>query len=237
MDETVGRRKFARVWLAAGLSWVLASALTCWLYPLTIADSCARYAPMADAFARGDFYYAFHPRFGLVFEVLSGVLSSVTGLPGIYTVQIASFLLLALSAAVTFAFAKRLGASDEAAWWTFALTLLAPDFFRYALDGLREPGKCLVFALVGYGVVSKRSGAFALALFLYITLFTYGFGAASVLLFLWCAWFLCRREWSKLPLPVLGWALGTAAVTVLTHAYTGHWVPAPQLIGKLGAWL
>jgi len=227
-------KTFAKVWLAAGLYWVLASVLACGLYPVTMADSCARYAPMADAFARCDFYYAFHPRFGLVFEVVSGVLSFVTGLTGIHTVQIAAFLFLALAAVVMFAFAKRLGATDEAAWWTFVLTLLAPDFFRYALDGLREPGKCLVFALVGYGVVAKRSGAFALALFLYITLFTYGFAAASALAFLWCAWFLCRREWSKLPLPTVGWALGTAAVTVLTHACTGHWAPAPQFIGKLG---
>jgi len=230
-------KKYGRVWLAAALYWMVASALACWLYPVTVADTCARYAPMADAFARGDFYYAYHPRFGLLFETLAGVLSWVTGLPGIYTVQIAAFLLLALSAVVLFGFAKRLGASDEVAWWTFAIVLLFPDFFRYALDGLRETGKCLVFALVGYGAAASCSGAIALAIFLYITLFAYGFAAASVLLFIWSVWFACRREWMKIPLPVLGWAVGTAAVTVLTHAYTGHWLPLLQLIDKLGAWL
>jgi len=230
-------KAFGKVWLAAALYWIGASALACWLYPVTVADSCARYAPMADAFARGDFYYAFHPRFGLLFETVAGGLSFVTGLPGIYTIQIAAVLLLALSAVVMFALVKRLGASDEVAWWTFALAALAPDFFRYALDGLREPGKCLVFALLGYAVVSRRSWAFALSLFLYITLFAYGFAAASMLLFLWCVWFACRREWANIPLPILGWVFGTAAVTVLTHAYTGHWLPLVQLIDKLGAWL
>lgn len=237
MEISDSAQGLKRVWLAAALYWVLASALTCLFYPLTMADACARYAPMADAFARGDFYYAFHPRFGLIFEVLSGVLTFVTGLPGVYTVQITAFLFLALTGVVMFAFVRRLGAREEVAWWTFVLVLLAPDFFRYALDGLRETGKCLVFALVAFAVVSKCGAAFALALFLYITLFTYGFGAASVLLFLWSVWFLWHREPSRLALPIVGWALGTAVVTVFTHAYTGHWVPAPQFISLLGAWL
>jgi len=223
-----------RVWTAALGSWALASVLACWLYPVTIFDPCARYAPMADAFARGDWYYAFHPRFGVVFSVLTGVVSFATGLPGICAVQVSAFLFLALSAAVMFAFARRLSGSETVAWWTFALTFLAPDFFRYALDGLREPCKCLVFALVGYAVVARRSGAFALALVLYVASFTYGFAAGSVLVFLWCLWFAWKREWRMLPLPVLGWALGTAAVTVLTHAYTGHWLPSPQFIPMLG---
>jgi len=230
-------KQYGKVWLAAGLYWLVASALSCWLYPVTIADTCARYAPMADAFARGDFYYAFHPRFGLVFETLSGVVTFVTGLPGIYSVQVAAFLLLALSGVVMFAFVKCLGASDRVAWWTLALTLLAPDYFCFALDGLRESGKCLVFALVGYGVVAKRSWAFATALFLYIALFTYGFATASAMAFVWCVWFAWRREWKMIPLPVFGWMAGTGAVTILTHAYTGHWLPVPQLIEKLGRWL
>lgn len=226
-----------KVWLSALLAWLVLSALACWLYPVTLFDPCARYAPMADAFARGDWYYAFHPRFGFVFTSLAGMLSAVTGLPGIYAVQIVAFLLLALAAVVMFAFARRLSDSDAVAWWTFALTLLAPDFFRYALDGLREPGKCLVFALIGYAVAVRRSWPLAVALFLYITTFTYGFAVASALVFVWCAWFLFRREWKMLPLPILGWTLGTAVVTVLTHAYTGHWLPAPQFIPKFGAWL
>jgi len=226
-----------KVWIVALLTWIVSSALACGLYPVTLFDPCARYAPMADAFACGDWYYAFHPRFGFLFTSLAGLISFVTKLDGIYTVQISAYLLLALAAVVMFVFAKRLSDDESVAWWTFALTFLAPDFFRYALDGLREPGKCLVFALIGHGIVSRRSWSFALALFLYISLQTYGFAVSSVLLFLWCLWFLFRREWRMLPLPVLGWALGTVAVTFLTHAYTDHWLPAPQFIPKLGAWL
>lgn len=226
-----------KVWLSALVFWVVSSALACWLYPVTLFDPCARYAPMADAFARGDWYYAFHPRFGVVFTSLAGVFTFLTGIPGVYTVQVVSFLLLALSAVAMFAFVRRLGLSTSVAWWTFLLVLLAPDFFRYALDGLRESGKCLVFALIGYAVAARCSWAFALGLFLYIASFTYGFAVSSLFVFLWCLGFLYRREWKMLPLPMLGWALGTAAVTVLTHAYTGHWLPAPQFIPHLGAWL
>jgi len=226
-----------KVWIVAFLLWVVASALSCGLYPVTLFDPCARYAPMADAFACGDWFYAFHPRFGVVFTTLAGLVTFGTGLQGIYSVQVTAFLFLALSAVVMFAFARRLSGSESVAWWTFALTFLAPDYFRYALDGLREPTKCFVFALVGYAAVARCSGAFALALALYVASFAYGFAAASVLVFLWCLWFAWKREWKMLPLPVLGWTLGTAAVTVLTHAYTGHWLPSPQFIPTLGEWL
>ena len=226
-----------KVWFTALLAWIVTSALACWLYPVTLYDPCARYAPMADAFARGDFYYAFHPRFGVLFSILSGTLSLLTGLDGIYAVQVAAYFLMAVAAVVMFFFARRLSDDETVAWWTFALTFLAPDFFRYALDGLREPCKCLVFALVGYALVSRRSWPFAVALALYVSSFTYGFASSCVLLALWCGWFLVRREWRMLPLPVLGWLLGTAVVTVCTHAYTGHWLPVPQFIPQLGAWL
>jgi len=226
-----------KVWLVALLVWIVSSALACGLYPVTLFDPCARYAPMADAFARGDWYYAFHPRFGVLFSVLSGAVSFLTGLSGIYAIQVVACFLLTLAAVVMFAFARRISDSEPVAWWTFALTFLAPDFFRYAIDGLREPGKCLVFALIGYGVAARKSGSFALALFLYVTLQTYGFAASTALLFFWCLWFAVRREWRMLPLPILGWGIGTAVVTVLTHAYTGHWLPAPHFISQLGAWL
>lgn len=226
-----------KVWLTALVFWVAVSALACWLYPVTLYDPCARYAPMADAFARGDFHYAFHPRFGVLFHVLTGALAWISGLAGIYCLQPVAFLFLVLSAVTMFAVVRRLSDSVKVAWWTFALVLVAPDFFRYALDGLREPVKCLVFALFGYSLVAKRSWPFALGLAMYIMTFTYGFGVASALLAVWCAHFAWRREWNRLPLPILGWSVGTAAVTVLTHAYTAHWLPAPQFISAFGRWL
>lgn len=226
-----------KVWISAALFWLIVSALACWLYPVALYDPCARYAPMADAFAQGDFYYAFHPRFGVLFHLLTGALSAITGLQGLYCLQPVAFFFLALSGVVIFATAKRLTDSEKLAWWSFTLVLLMPDFFRYALDGLREPIKCLVFALFGYSIVSKKSWPFALGVVAYITSFTYGFVASSVLVFLWTVYWLLRHDWRKIILPIGGWVFGTGVVTVLTWAYTGHWVPAPQFIKILGRWL
>lgn len=36
-----------------------------------------RYAPMADAFAAGDWFHAFHPRFGALFSVLTGLFATL----------------------------------------------------------------------------------------------------------------------------------------------------------------
>lgn len=224
------------LWMAL-LAWFVLSAMACALYPVTMSDTCSRYAPMADAFARGDWYYAFHPRYGALFTSLAGLFAFLTGLPGVCTVQIAAFFCLAMAALAMFAFVREMGLSESVAWWTFVLVLLAPDYFRYAIDGLRDPGKCLVFALIAYGVAARSGWALGLSLFLYITLFTYGFAVSSAFVFFACVVCACRRVWRPLPPIVFGWLLGTAVVTVLTHAYTGHWLPAPQFIPKFGAWL
>ena len=226
-----------RVWLIAGIFWIVASALACWLYPVQIPDACSRYAPMADAFARGDFYLAFHPGYGLLFSCLAGSFAWIANVPGIYAVQLASFLLLALAGVAAFAFARRLTSSEQVAWWTFALVLLMPDFFINALDGLRESAHCLTFSLLGLGIVARNGRAFGLGLFLYIITFSYGFFVASVLLGLWCIWVGRERGLRVCIMPTLGWLVGTALVTVLVHAYTGHWVPVRHAIGILGRWL
>lgn len=46
------------------LYFILLATAAHFLYPVLIADTMNRYAPMADAFAAGDWFHAFHPRFG-----------------------------------------------------------------------------------------------------------------------------------------------------------------------------
>lgn len=233
------------VWTAALAYWAVLSLLCVWLYPVMMSDSITRYAPMADAFARGDWAQAFHPRFGVIFQVLSGSVAWLTGLSGEKAIQVVAAGMLALSGVPLFFMAKRLFGA-RVAWWTLALLFVADDLARHAMDGLRDPGKCLVFALLGHGVVARRPLSFAAGLFVFISLFSYGFAVASVLVFAWCVVAaacavrgrdLGMRVAPALALPALGWALGTAAVTVLTHAYTGHWLPAPHYIKFLGGWL
>lgn len=225
------------VWLTVLGYWLVFGLLCALLYPVTMMDSITRYAPMADCFANGDWRLVFHPRFGVLFEVLCGALSRLTGLEGARSVQVVSAGFLALSGVPVFCLTKRVF-GVRIAWWSLALLLVSDDFTRYAMDGLRDTGKCLAFALVGYGAVARKSAWVGAGLFVLVSLVSYGFAVGSVLVFAWCLYALCARlPLASLPLPVLGWALGTAAVTALTHAYTGHWLPSPHYVKFLGEWL
>ena len=234
-----------RVWLTALAYWAVFATLAVALYPVTMSDSITRYAPMADAFARGDWKLAFHSRFGVLFPVASGLLAALTGLSGEHAIQVAGIGFVALAGVPLFFMTKRLFGATVA-WGALALLFASDEFARHAMDGLRDPGKCLAFALMGYGAVARRPLFVGLGLFVFISLFSYGFAVGSVLVFAWCVgvlvWAIRGRRFdgevvASILWPSFGWALGTAAVTVLTHAYTGHWLPAPHFIKFVGGWL
>ncbi len=230
----------ARVWLVALGFWLVFGLLCTILYPVTMTDSITRYAPMADAFAAGDWKFVFHPRFGVLFEVLCGGVSWLTGLSGAKSIQVVSSGFLALAGVPVFFLVKRLFGA-RIAWWSLALLLVNDDFTRYAMDGLRDTGKCLAFALVAYGAIEDRPAWLGLGVFVFVTLVAYGFALGSVFLFAWCVYCVLTRPLGLAALsslvPFLGWAAGTAAVTVMTHAYTGHWVPTTHFIKLVGDWL
>jgi len=232
-----------KIWLVVGAYWIVMSALVCLLSPLTMPDSMARYAPMVDAFARGDWYFAFHPRFGVLFQCVAGSISFLTGLRGDQSCQVASLLFLALSAVPLWHLAKTLF-DERVAWWAVVALLVCDDFTRYAFDGLRDVGKCLAFALLGLGIVKQKGLWFGLGLFLLITLVSYGFAVASVLIVIWDLYLLVSmtHPTSLIPhsyslLPHAFYLLATAMVTFMVHAYTGHWLPAPHFIKLFGGWL
>ena len=217
--------------------WVVVAVLCVLCYPVTISDTIARYAPMADHFARGEWSLAFHPRFGVLFQVLAGGVVKLTGCGGDVATQVVSLGFLSLSAVplwfvVSALFDRRI------AWWAVALMLVSDDLSRYALDGLRDTGKCLGFALVGLGVVRRSPLWFALGLFVLVTIVSYCFAVASVLLLGWCVyWCAAKAEKPSIAtfaVPVVAWLAGTAAVVFQTHAFTGHWLPSPHYIKILG---
>lgn len=225
-----------RLLLVASGVWIGLSILACLFYPITMGDACARYAPMADAFAAGDFFMAYHPRFGVLTQTVSGLFSWGFGIRGMYAVQITELMFLVSSAVVMFMLARALGCDEAAAWWTFALVLLVPDFLRYAIEGMRDVVKCLAFALLGYGAVAKRPWALAVGLFVYTTSFSYGFAVSVVILIVWCVFCAFEGSWRKnIWLPVLGWSSGTLVVCMLVWSYTGWFLPVPHFIRFLEA--
>lgn len=222
--------------MAAGGYAVVMSALICLCFPSMISDVTFRYAPMADAFARGEWSLAFHPRFGVLFQCLTGTLVYLTGLRGDWACQTIATLLLSLSAIPLWLIARRLF-GEKVAWWTVVAYLLCPEFLYWAMHGLRDTGKCLAFALIGLGVVENRSRWLGLGVFILVSLVSYGFALGTAFVFGWCVYALWRRQWAQIVWPLVGWALGVAAVTIMVHAFTGHWVPAPHFIRYVGGWL
>lgn len=226
-----------KIWLVSLAFFAVYSGLVLLVYPAFSPDVVTRYAPMADEIARGNWALGFHPRFGVLFQSLAGMVTAC-GIRGDRACQVASILLLSLSAVPIWHLVRKLF-GEVAAWWTVALVLLCDDFARYAVDGLRDTGKCLAFALLGWGAVSGRARWFALGLFVLATLVSYGYAVAAVLLLGWCLWNGFRRplSWSGLIAPVGAFALATALQMLMVHAYTGHWVPQPHFIRIVEGWL
>lgn len=225
-----------KLWLVAAAYWLVMSVLVCVICPPTISDTMARYAPMADAFARGEWRYAFHPRFGVIFQVVSGSLAGLAGLRGDMACQSTALLFLALSIIPAGLLAKRLF-DERIAWLAVVAILVSDEFTRLCYHGLRDPGKCLAFALIGWGMVEERDGWLGVGLLILSSLVSYGFALGAALFGFWFLLSVSRRRYAQLVLPFGGWLFGTLAVTVMVHAYTGHWVPVPHFIRYVGEWL
>lgn len=218
-----------KVWLLALGFLVALSAVCCLWSPATAADMVIRYAPMADAFARGEWQYAYHPRFGVLFMTLSGSIAWLTGLDGIRACQISAILLLSLSAVPVWCLTKAIF-DERAAWAAAVMTLVATEVFVYAIDGLRDTGRTLGMALCAFAFVRNKSWAMALGLLVLSTLRTDLMSVSGVLLGVWWLWKLYRREWRSLVLPTIAWALGIFLMCALNHAYTGSWLPVGKMV-------
>lgn len=225
-----------RLWLVAAAYWLVMSALVCTIYPSTISDTMARYAPMADAFARGEWRYAFHPRFGVIFQIMAGSLARLTGLRGDMACQSTALFFLALSIIPMGLLAKRLF-GERIAWLVVVAILVSDEFTRLSYHGLRDTGKCLAFALIGWSMVEECDGWLGVGLFVLSSLVSYGFALGAALFGFWFLLSVSKHRYMQLIFPFGGWLFGTLVVTVMVYAYTGHWVPAPHFIRYVGEWL
>lgn len=218
-----------KVWLLALGFWLALSVVCCLWCPATAADMTFRYAPMADAFARGEWDLAFHPRFGVLFMTLSGSISWLTGLDGICACQVSSLLLLSLSIVPIWCVVRDVF-DERAAWISAVMVLAAAEVFVYAIDGLRDTGRTLGMALCAFAFVRNRSWALALGLLILSALRTDLLSVSGIILGVWWLWKLVRREWRALLLPTTGWLLGVLLMCALNHAYTGSWLPVGKMV-------
>ena len=236
-----------RVWLVAMAYWVIVSALVCWLYPVMVYDPTARYAPMADAFAHGDWFFAYHPRFGVLFTTLAGCVAYLTGFRGDHACQIVSIGFLAFSVIPVWMLVKRVWQDERVAWIAAALLLLATEYFVYAEDGLRDTARIFGLACCALSFVSLKPVPLALGLFSLVTLRTDLFVISAVILFAWWSYLLVLRfrphPFSSLTypssflltpssfiLPISSFLLGAFLMCLMTHSFTGLWLPGAQFV-------
>ena len=219
----------SKVWLLAVGYWLVVSFVCCLWSPATAADMVIRYAPMADAFARGEWTLAYHPRFGVLFMTLSGSFAWLTGLDGIRACQVTALGLLAFSIVPVWCAVKALF-DERAAWIAAVMVLVATEVFVYAIEGLRDTGRTLGLALCMFAFVRNRSWALGLGLLVFSTLRTDLLSVSGIILGVWWLWKLYRREWRSLALPTAGWLLGVFLMCALNHAYTGSWMPVGKMV-------
>ena len=135
------------------LCGLLALGALLWLNPVPADDTATRYAPMAQAFAAGDWFYAFHPHSGVFFPALSGGIAWLTGLDGFRACQVAALLLWATAAIPLYGIVLKLWGDRRIALLAELLYLAASHLQRYVYDGLRDNGRSLGLFLLVLGLL------------------------------------------------------------------------------------
>ena len=222
---------FARPWAV----WAVAGALTVPALAVSVVwkgyayDVLSRYAPMAEYFAKGEWAYAFHPRFGVLFQALAGSVTWATGCDGLQACVWVSLAVWGLCMPFLFEVAERVF-SRAVAWMTVALYALCWPLLFDGFCGLRDSLRTLALLLVAAGMLRKLERERALpyllpGLFILCTVRgdTVAMALAAVGLyacfdrFRWRTWALAA--WTALALQPCCW---------LVWSWTGVWLPAAQ---------
>ena len=116
-------------------------------------DTALRYAPMADAFCRGDWLYAFHPRIQCLHPLISGCFARLFNCSGCTGTVLSSLGFFALCAFPLYFLLKEVFGRTTALWGTLFLPFASP-LVLISVNGLREPHKMLALLLMTWGVLT-----------------------------------------------------------------------------------
>jgi len=226
------------VFLAVGVAATV-GGLAAWAYPVENPDCAARYAPMAEAFARGDWYEAFHPRFCILFQILTGSLVWLTNCSGVAACQIVSAAFLGLSV-IPYWYIMRRVFDSATAWLAVAILLVLPRISGDAMNGLRDPGRILAvccWVLGFFNMLDKKRGAAALqalGLFIMVTLKIDCFAPAAAMCMATIFLSVRKRDWRTLVMCASAFVVSSLSVCTMNWFFTGWFVPAPQYIHIFG---
>lgn len=132
------------VYWGVGILYCLALLLFVFTCRDAMDDVFVRYGPMAEAFAKGNWQEAFHPRFGVAFQVITGLFVFLSGgmLDGWDACVLVSTLALVLSTIPFFKLAKRIF-DETTAWFAVVLLAISPQVLLWVSQGLRESFRML----------------------------------------------------------------------------------------------
>jgi len=230
------KHKLALVTLGA----LIFAIVIAYFFPLLTTDTCCRSAPMAEAFASGDWVRAFHPRFAVGLPAVAGTLRILTGLDGYTACSVAASIAWAISIVPLFFLAKRVF-DETTAWFAVVLYLVAPMIFIWSLMGLRESFKVLGLLMMTDAVFRCREGkpvrrslgeggwrnfaeaAAGLAFLVFFKVDAIVYGILMIGIYM-CVDRFRRRSW----LLLLALAVYLQPCCALVYDWTGMWVPAPQ---------
>jgi hypothetical protein len=226
------------LWLCAVVTALIVATLSVLFYPVENPDCSARYAPMAEAFARGDWYEAFHPRFCVLFQILTGSLVWLLGCSGVTACQMVSAVFLGLAVVPYWHIMRRVFKDDRVAWIALGIMLVIPRVSGDAMNGLRDTGRILAIAMwiLGFlNMLDLKRGVLlqSLGVFIMVTLKIDCFVPAAVMGLLSVAFAFRRRLWNGVISISVAFVLATLAVCMMVWSYTGWFVPAPQYISFL----
>lgn len=119
---------------------------------LAVRDVAARYAPMAEAFARGDWQYAFHPRIPPLFTIVAGIFARLFCMSGTAACELTGALFFALTVFPLMALMRKVYNQKYAVWAT-VMFICCSRLLRIAGMGLRDSAKCFFIVLAVYGLL------------------------------------------------------------------------------------
>ena len=115
-------------------------------------DAAFRYAPAAEAFARGDWLAAFHPRMQMLHPFISGLFVQLFSINGFLAAKCPSLLFCALGI-FPFYFLLKEAFSRRVANWGLLFYLFSSKVIYLGYSGLRESHKQLVILLLALSVI------------------------------------------------------------------------------------
>ncbi|MBE6389128.1 MAG: hypothetical protein E7043_03035 [Lentisphaerae bacterium] len=142
-------------WVVAALiasGVLLVSGVILHDYPFM--DVATRYAPMAEAFAEGDWDFAFHPRIQSLQVISGGIICFLTGLDGHMAQKTASALWHIIGGFLIFFMLRDIYPKKRfIAWGSTVFYAFFPYSFHVAVSGMRDSAKTTLLILTAWGLI------------------------------------------------------------------------------------